>query len=233
MVWVGRNSARAYRHGPTDRSNQWSGDSDSVGEPGRFDSPLTGGPNLIELTKGQELALATEDGQPLTRLLLGLGWDKERTAGFIGTGAPDVDLDASAVEFVGEQLADLAFYNNLQTRDGSVVHLGDNMTGRGEGDDEVLTLDLSRVHRTVDTIVFFVSSYQGHSLEWIRNAYCRLVDDNDVEFARFTLTGGVPQTGMVMAKIFREGDQWRLRAIGEGIAVKIPSESVEALRPFL
>jgi len=164
---------------------------------------------------------------------LGLGWDKERTAGFIGTGAPDVDLDASAVEFVGEQLADLAFYNNLQTRDGSVVHLGDNMTGRGEGDDEVLTLDLSRVHRTVDTIVFFVSSYQGHSLEWIRNAYCRLVDDNDVEFARFTLTGGVPQTGMVMAKIFREGDQWRLRAIGEGIAVKIPSESVEALRPFL
>jgi stress response protein SCP2 len=188
---------------------------------------------VIELTKGQELVLATEDGQPLTRLLIGLGWDKERTAGPLGTGAPDVDLDASAVEFMGGQLADLAFYNNLQTRDGSVVHLGDNHTGRGEGDDEVITVDLGLVHRQVDTIVFLVSSYQGHTFEWIRNAYCRLVDDHDVELGRFTLTGGVPQTGLVMAKIFRDGQQWRLRAIGEGIAVKVPTESVEALRPFL
>jgi stress response protein SCP2 len=188
---------------------------------------------VIELTKGQEWVLATEDGQPLTRLRIGLGWDHERTAGFIGTGAPHIDLDASAVEYAGDQYADLVFYNNLQTRDGSVVHLGDNLTGHGEGDDEVLTVDLTRVHRQVDTIVFLVSSYQGHTFEWIRNAYCRLVDEHDVELARFTLTGGVPQTGLAMAKIFRDGEQWRLRAIGEGIAAKIPSESVEALRPFL
>jgi len=188
---------------------------------------------VIELTKGQELVLATEDSEPLARLQIGLGWDKERTAGFIGTGAPDIDLDASAVEFAGGRYFDFAFYNNLKTRDGSLVHLGDNLTGRGEGDDEVLTLDLSRVHAQVDTIVFLVSSYQGHSLEWTNNAYCRLVDDNDVELARYTLTGGVPQTGMVLAKIFRDGEQWRLRAIGEGIAVKIPTESVDALRPYL
>jgi stress response protein SCP2 len=188
---------------------------------------------VIELSKGQEVALATEDGQPLTRLQLGLGWDKERTAGYIGTGAPHVDLDASAVQFAGGQLFDLAFYNHLETRDGSVVHQGDNLTGHGEGDDERLTLDLGRVYRRVDTIVFLVSSYQGHSLEWIRNAYCRLVDDHDVELARFTLTGGVPQTGMVMAKLIRDGERWTLRAIGEGIAVKIPTDSLEALRPFL
>jgi len=188
---------------------------------------------VIELTKGQEFALAAEDGRPLTRLELGIGWDKARTAGFIGTGAPDIDLDASAVQYAGDQLFDLAFYNNLKTRDGSVVHLGDNLTGRGEGDDEVLTVDLNRVYQRVDTIVFLVSSYQGHSLEWIGNAYCRLVDDHDVELARFTITGGVPQTGLVMAKLFRDGEQWRLRAIGEGIAVTIPTESVEALRPFL
>jgi stress response protein SCP2 len=186
---------------------------------------------VIELTEGQELALTTEDGQPLTRLRMGVGWDKERTAGAIGTGAPDIDLDATAVQFADGQLFDLAFYNNLQTRDGSVVHLGDNLTGRGEGDDEVLTVDLGRVYQKVDTIVFLVSSYQGHTLEWINNAYCRLVDDHDVELARFTLTGGVPQTGLAMA--FRDGDQWKLRAIGEGIAVKIPTESVAALRPFL
>jgi stress response protein SCP2 len=188
---------------------------------------------VIELSKGQEVALATEDGQPLTRLQLGLGWDKERTAGYIGTGAPHVDLDASAVQFAGGQLFDLAFYNHLETRDGSVVHQGDNLTGHGEGDDERLMLDLGRVYRRVDTIVFLVSSYQGHSLEWIRNAYCRLVDDQDVEIARFTLTGGVPQTGMVMAKLSRDGERWTLRAIGEGIAVKVPTDSLEALRPFL
>ena len=188
---------------------------------------------MKELAKGEELVLATEDGQPLTRLTIGLGWDKARTAGFIGTGAPDIDLDASAVEYAGGQLFDFAFYNNLQTRDGSVVHLGDNLTGRGEGDDEVLTLDLSRVYRQVDTIIFLVTSYQGHSLEWINHAYCRLMDVDDVELARFTLTGGVSQTGLVMAKLFRDGEQWTLRAIGEGIAVKIPTESVEALRPFL
>ena len=188
---------------------------------------------MIELTKGQELVLADEAGQPLGRLRMGLGWDKERTAGFMGTGAPEVDLDASAVAFADGQLADLAFYNNLETRDGSVVHLGDNLSGRGEGDDEVLTVDLARVHPKIDTVFFMVSSYHGHTFEWIGNAYVRLVDDHGVEVARFTLTGGLPQTGMAMAKIFRDGEQWKLRAIGEGIAVKIPTESVEALRRFL
>ncbi|HEU4810651.1 MAG TPA: TerD family protein [Nocardioides sp.] len=188
---------------------------------------------MIELTKGQELALVADDGRPHTRLQVGLGWDKERTAGFIGTGAPEIDLDASAVEFASDQLFDLAFFNNLETRDGSVVHLGDNLTGRGEGDDEVLTVDLTRVYEKVDTIVFLVTSYQGHSLTWTNNAYCRFVDDRGVELARFTLTGGVPETGLAMAKLVRDGDGWKLQAIGTGIAVKVATESVDALRPLL
>ena len=189
---------------------------------------------MIELSKGDDLLLATEDGAPLTRLRMGLGWDKVRNAGAAGSGFPDVDLDASAVQFTGDRLFDLVFYNNLRTRDGSVVHLGDNLTGRGEGDDEAITVDLSRVHGPVDTIVLMVSSYQGHSLEWIGHAYCRLVDDErDVELARFTLTGGVPTTGLVMATLVRDGDRWRARAVGEGIAVSVPSESVAKLRPFL
>jgi tellurium resistance protein TerZ len=193
--------------------------------------------SVIELSAGQELSL-TGDERPLSKVSLGLGWDKERTAGAIGTGAPDVDLDASAVQFAGDQLFDLAFYNNLSTRDGSVVHLGDNQTGRGEGDDEVVTVDLSRVYAKVDTIVLMVSSYQGHTLEWINRAYVRLVDEtaDGRELARFTLTAGVPTTGMVMATLFRdpaEPGQWRLRAIGEGIAATIPTESVSALRRFV
>ena len=189
--------------------------------------------DVIEMTAGQEVVLAGEDQQSLTTLRMGLGWDKERTAGAIGTGAPDVDLDASAVQFSGDQLFDLAFYNNLSTRDGSVVHLGDNQTGSGEGDDEQITVDLTKIYAKVDTIVFLVSSYQGHSLEWISRAYCRLIADGDTEIARYTLTHGVPETGLVMAKIFRDGDQWKLRTIGQGIAAKVPSESVDAMRALL
>jgi tellurium resistance protein TerZ len=188
---------------------------------------------VIELSKGQVIDLAAADESPLTRIRIGLGWDKERTAGFIGTGAPEVDLDASAVQFTGTQLFDLAFYNNLATRDGSVVHLGDNLTGGGEGDDEVITVDLTKVYAKVDTIAFLVSSYQGHTLEWVNNAYCRVVDDQDNELARFNLTAGVPETGLAMATLVRDGEQWKLRAIGEGIAVKVPTESVQALQKFL
>ena len=188
---------------------------------------------MIELSRGQEMALQTADGQPLTRLQMGLGWDKEPGAGFIGSGRADVDLDATAVQFAGTQLFDIAFYNHLETRDGSVVHLGDNLSGRGEGDDERLTVDLGKVYPRVDSILFLVSSYQGHTLDWIDNAYCRLVDDQEVELARLTLTEGVPRTGLVMAKLFRDGERWRLRAIGQGVAVTVPTDSIDALTRFL
>ena len=188
---------------------------------------------MIELSKGQELALTTDDGGPRTLLRLGLGWDKSATAGAMGTGAPDIDLDASAVQFMGDQLFDLAFYNNLRTRDGSTVHLGDNVTGSGGGDDEVMTVDLAKVYGKVDTIVLLVSSYQGHSLTWVDRSYVRLLDEEDVELARFRITAGVPETGLVMATLVRSGDHWVLRAIGEGIAVTKPTESLAALQPYL
>lgn len=187
----------------------------------------------IELRKGQAFDLVKPNGSPLTRIKIGLGWDRERTAGFIGTGAPDVDLDASAVQFTGTELFDLAFYNNLATRDGSVVHQGDNLTGAGEGDDEVIAVDLAKVYAKVDTIAILVSSYQGHSLEWVGNAYCRVLDDEDTELGRFVLLGGAPETGLAMATLTRSGDGWRLNPIGDGIAVKLPTESVKALQKYL
>ena len=188
---------------------------------------------MIELTEGQELALTAVDGQPLAQVQMGVGWDHSPTAGFIGSGAAPIDLDASAVQFAGGQLFDLAYFNHLATRDGSVVHLGDNTTGRGDGDDEEITVDLGRVYAKVESILFLVTSYQGHSLEFIRNAYCRLVDDDGTELARFTLTLGVVETGLVMAKLFRDGSGWRLRAIGTGIALRTPTDSVDALLPFV
>ncbi len=188
---------------------------------------------MIELTEGQELTLTTADGTPLTTVQMALGWDHSPTAGFIGSGAAPIDLDASAVQFAGGQFFDLAFFNHLATRDGSAVHLGDNTTGKGEGDDEVITVDLDRVYPKVETILFLVSSYQGHSLEFIHNAYCRLVGEDGAELARFTLTLGVRETGLVMAKLFRDGPHWKLGAIGAGIALKTPTDSLEALLPFV
>ena len=188
---------------------------------------------MIELTEGQELTVTGEDGTALTKVRMAVGWDHNPTAGFIASGAPPIDLDASAVQFAGGAFFDLAFFNHLATRDGSVVHLGDNTTGKGQGDDEVITVDLGRVYPKVESILFLVTSYQGHSLEYVRNAYCRLLDEDDTELARFTITLGVRETGLVMAKLFRDGPAWKLRAIGEGIALKTPTDSMESLLPFV
>ena len=197
---------------------------------------------MIELSRGDEMALTRADGTPLGKLTMGVGWDKQPGAGALsGANTPDVDLDASAIQYAGDQLFDLAFFNHLETRDGSVVHLGDNISGRGEGDDEQITVDLQHVYPRVDTMLFMVSSYQGHSLEWVRDAYCRIVDEDDGEIARFTLTEGVPRTGFMLAKMFRESGAdpsdgtrgWRLKAIGQGIAVTVPTESLDVLARFV
>lgn len=190
---------------------------------------------VIELTKNQEAELTTEAGEHPTRLRVGIGWDKSRTGGFIGTGAPEIDLDASAIQFAEGKLFDLAFYNNLATRDGSVVHRGDNRSGSGVGDDESILVDLDKVYAKVDRIFLLVSSYAGHSLEWTDNAYCRVVtdDEHETELARVTLTAGVRETGLVMAELVRRPEGWCLHAIGEGVAVKIPTEAVAALQRFV
>ncbi len=189
----------------------------------------------LDLTPGQEIALDDAEGRPVTRLRVGLGWDAEPHAGFAASGARDVDLDASAVQFAGQDLFDLAFYNNLATRDGSVVHEGDNRTGHGEGDDETIAVDLDAVHRRVDRVVLLVSSYQGHPLTWVARAYCRLVDQHGVELARLTLTRGVEETALGMAVLLRDpvAGGWRMRAVGEGVALTRPSESWQRLRRFL
>ncbi len=188
---------------------------------------------MTVLSQGQEWTVADGDGVALTRVRMGIGWDKDPTAGAIASGRADIDLDATAMQFAEGQLFDIAFYNNLATRDGSVVHQGDNQTGSGGGDDETIHVDLGRVYGKVDTIVFLVSSYQGHDLTWVNNAYCRLLDDEDgVELARYTLTAGSSQTGMVMAKLVREGAGWKLVTVGEGVAVSVPTEAVDKVRRF-
>lgn len=188
---------------------------------------------MVELNPGRSWLLSHADGHPLTRLRMGLGWDRLPDERIVDGDLPQVDLDASAVEFGGGQVVDIAFYNHPVTRDGSLQLLGDNRSGRGEGDDEAIEIDLERTHPRVDTIVFLVSSYQGHILEWVRNAYCRLVDDDGVELVRLTITGGGPHTGLVLAKLVRDAPGWLLHGLGEGVSITVPIESVEPLKRFL
>jgi tellurium resistance protein TerZ len=183
---------------------------------------------MTQLSAGESFEVSA------TRVLMGIGWDQDAGAGVARTGRPEVDLDATALQFSGGQLFDLAFYNNLATRDGSVTHLGDNKSGTGEGDDETIEVDLAKVHGPVDTILFLVSSYQGHSLEWVANAYCRLVDDESGdELARFTLTFGVKETGCVLALLRRTAAGWLLRAVGEGVPITVPTQGLAKLNRFV
>lgn len=189
----------------------------------------------VSLTKGQKVTLRKDGGVALGRIRMGLGWDPVKSGGFFGNRTPDIDLDASAVLFAGDSIVDVCYYGQLKSKDGSVQHQGDNLTGEGEGDDEVIVVDLQRIPANVTTVMFIVTSYRGHTFDKLSNAFCRLIDDtkNGGELARYTLAGsGLQYTGMVMAKFFRAGADWKLQALGEGIQAKHPGEAAPLLRRF-
>ncbi|MEV6334301.1 TerD family protein [Nocardia vinacea] len=188
----------------------------------------------VSLVKGQRVTLRKEGGTALTFVKMGLGWDPVRSRGMFGNRTVDIDLDASVVMFADMNVVDVAYYGQLTSKDGSVRHQGDNLTGEGEGDDEVILVDLTRIPAHVSTLVFIVTSYKGHTFEQVQNAFCRLVDGaNNGELARYTLAGGMPFTAMAMAKLFRVGSDWKLQALGEGFQAKHPGEAVPQLGRFL
>ncbi|WP_070381116.1 TerD family protein [Rhodococcus sp. WMMA185] len=188
----------------------------------------------VSLIKGQKVTLRKDGGVALTQIQMGLGWDPIEKRGMFGSRSANIDLDASAVLFVDDTVVDIAYYRQLTSKDGSIRHQGDNLTGAGAGDDEVIFADLTRISPNVTTVMFIVTSYRGHTFEQVKNAFCRLVDTTThAELARFTLQGGMPFTAMVMAKVYRSGTQWKLQAIGEGIEAKHPGEAVPQLARFL
>ncbi|GAB1340354.1 TerD family protein [Streptomyces sp. E-15] len=174
----------------------------------------------VNLTKGQQISLNKSDGTALTAVRMGLGWQAAQRKGFLAklAGTREIDLDASALLFAGGQLADVVFFQHLLSQDGSVRHLGDNLTGgAGAGsDDEVILVDLGRSPGHVDNVVFVVNSFTGQSFAEVQNAFCRLVDENSgQELARYTLSGGGAYTAQIMAALHRTGGGWQLKAIGE------------------
>lgn len=175
----------------------------------------------VSLTKGGNVSL-TKAAPHLTAVSVGLGWDVRTTTG------SDFDLDASAIATGdnGKALSagHFVFFNNLRSPDGSIEHLGDNLTGEGEGDDEVINVDLGAIPPTVTNIFFPVSIYdgdaRGQTFGQVRNAFIRIVDRfNGSELARYDLSEDAStETAMVFGELYRNGAEWKFRAVGQGYA---------------
>jgi tellurium resistance protein TerZ len=172
----------------------------------------------VSLAKGQTVSLEKTTGGTLSRVRMGLGWDAAEKKGLFGRRrTQEIDLDASALLFNARgELVDQVWFRQLTSKDGSVQHTGDNRTGAGEGDDESIRVDLSRIPGEVATLVFTVNSFTGQDFSQIENAFCRLVDEskNDAEIARYDLTGSGPHNAQIMAKVSRDGAGWSMTAIG-------------------
>jgi tellurium resistance protein TerZ len=167
---------------------------------------------------------------------MGLGWDAVKKRGlFGGSKSQSIDLDASCLIFDSAgRLADQVWFNQLRSKDGAVVHTGDNRTGAGDGDDESIIVDLGRLPGTVATLAFTVNSFTGQNFSQIENAYCRLVDEtNGVELARFDLTGSGEHTAQVMAKVTRDGLGWSMTAIGAITSGRTIHDLIPAVTPHL
>ena len=175
----------------------------------------------VSLSKGGNVSL-TKQAPNLTAVAVGLGWDTRTTTG------TDFDLDASAIacgdtkKVISDQ--HFVFFNNLRSPDGSIEHTGDNLTGEGEGDDEVINVDLRAAPPNITNIFFPVSIYdadsRGQSFGQVQNAYIRVVDrSNGSELARYDLSEDAStETAMVFGELYRAGTEWKFRAIGQGYA---------------
>ncbi|MBB2988455.1 TerD family protein [Terracoccus luteus] len=171
----------------------------------------------VSLTKGQRVSLTKSTGQALTSVRMGLGWDAVKKKGlFGGLKSQTIDLDASCLLFdASGTLVDQVWFQQLRSSDGSIQHTGDNLTGDGDGDDESIMVDLTRVPAHVQTLVFTVNSFTGQDFSQIENAFCRVVDETTgAETARYDLTGSGRHNAQVMAKVTRDGSGWAMTAIG-------------------
>ncbi|MGA5190810.1 TerD family protein [Streptomyces griseoincarnatus] len=178
-------------------------------------APGTGKINLdkgrVSLQKNQTVSLM-KGGRPLlSRVQMGLGWEPAYRG-------KDIDLDASVIAFGPQRNhVDSCYFGKLQILGGAIQHSGDNLTGEGAGDDEVITVDLGRLPMEVSGLVFTVNSFSGQKFTDVAKAYCRLLDaSTGEELVRFDLTSAEPQTGVMMAKLIRQySGEWEMTAMGE------------------
>ncbi|MER6247810.1 TerD family protein [Streptomyces griseorubiginosus] len=178
-------------------------------------APGTGKINLdkgrVSLQKNQTVSLV-KGGRPLlSQVKMGLGWEPA----FRGK---DIDLDASVIAYGPQRNhIDSCYFGKLSIVGGAIKHSGDNLTGEGSGDDEVIVVDLGRLPQEVTGLVFTVNSFSGQKFTEVAKAYCRLIDAaSGEELVRFDLTGAEAQTGVMMAKLIRQfSGEWEMTAMGD------------------
>ena len=179
----------------------------------------------VKLQKGQKVSLSKEHAG-LSRIIVGLGWDEvQQQRSFFAPKPQDIDCDAFALLLVDGKLAssqDIVYYGSLKHNSGSVVHMGDNLTGAGDGDDEQIVIDLNRVPAQYDRIVLAVNIYQAYERRqhfgMIQNAFIRLVDArNNNEMCIYNLTENYSnQTAMLFGEVYRYNGEWKFNAVGQG-----------------
>ncbi len=179
----------------------------------------------ISLQKGQKVSL-TKDNAGLSRVVVGLGWDEvKRKTGFFAPKPQPIDCDASALALINGKLTykeDVVFFGNLRHPTGAIEHMGDNLTGAGDGDDEQIVVDLSRIPAEYDRIVLVVNIYQAlqrnQHFGMIENAFIRLVNaSNNTEMCKYSLTDNYSgMTAMIFGEIYRHNGEWKFNAIGQG-----------------
>ncbi|OLV17868.1 TerD family protein [Deinococcus marmoris] len=175
----------------------------------------------VSLKKGGNVSLSKE-APGLTAITVGLGWDPRATDG------KEFDLDASAFTLKADGKVradgDFIFYNNKVSSDGSVVHNGDNRTGEGEGDDETIDIDLSKVPADIDKVAITVTideaDTRGQSFGQVGGAFIRVMNkDGGAEIARYDLSEDYStETAVIFGEIYRNGADWKFRAVGQGFA---------------
>ncbi|MBR7025522.1 MAG: TerD family protein [Selenomonadaceae bacterium] len=176
----------------------------------------------ISLKKGQKVDL-TKTNPGLKNILIGLGWDTNKY-----DGGSDFDLDASVflLNASGKVNSDddFVFYGNLKHVSGSVEHMGDNLTGAGEGDDEEIKIDLSKVPENIDKIDFTVTIYEAEERKQnfgqVENAFIRVVNEaNNEELIRYDLGEDFSiETAVVIGQLYRNKGEWKFNAIGSGFS---------------
>ncbi|MET8038051.1 TerD family protein [Streptomyces sp. NPDC005345] len=165
----------------------------------------------VSLQKNQTVSLV-KGGRPfLSQVQMGLGWEPAYRG-------KDIDLDASVIAYGPQRNhIDSCYFGKLSIVNGAIKHSGDNLTGEGGGDDEVITVDLGRLPQEVTGLVFTVNSFSGQKFTEVANAYCRLIDAaTGEELVRFDLTNAEAQTGVMMAKLVKQfSGEWEMTAMGE------------------
>ena len=179
----------------------------------------------VNLQKGQKVELKKDNGGVLHKVMVGLGWDEaEQRRGFFSLKPADIDCDASAILCKSGKLSsnsDIVYYGNLRHSSGAVKHMGDNLTGAGDGDDEQIFVDLDNIPAQYDKIIFVVNIYQATTRKQdfglIRNAFIRICDiENDKELCIYDLSENYQgMTAMIFGEIYRHNNMWKFNAIGQ------------------